>query len=162
MKEVLHLPMRILPLWTVNRPRPPRTRYNGSFCYCIGGSTPYRCFPLKPEGEELKSQGSVPGLMIQDLESSPVLKKRQTLSQSPSELTATPPDSDWTKNTSPRRKKEKDVFKFLKESDPNYTIRRQQLQMNLILEKNQTVKKVWAGFCWSCMMGQRRLVTTSH
>ena len=45
--------------------------------------------------------------------------------------------------SSPRRaRKEKDVFKFLKESDANYTVRRQQLQMNLILEKNKDVKQV--------------------
>ena len=142
MREALRPPTRTLPLWTVDRPHPPRTRYNGSLVGLHRGFNPLLFSPLKPEAEELKSQVSVPGLMIQELESSPVLTKRQTPSQSPSELTATLPDSDWTKNTSPRRKKEKDVFKFLKESDPNYTIRRQQLQMNLILEKNQTVKKV--------------------
>lgn len=52
------------------------------------------------------------------------------------------PKVTWSSLPSPRRKKEKDVFKFLKESDPNYTIRRQQLQMNIILEKNKHVKKV--------------------
>ena len=56
---------------------------------------------------------------------------------------AVPEDgAKWQRLTSPRRKKEKDVFKFLKESDPNYTIRRQQMQLNIMLEKNQHVKKV--------------------
>lgn len=83
-------------------------------------------------------------IVIQELEGSPVVKKRPP-PVPPKETTPTTEltaESEWTKGTSPRRKKEKDVFKFLKENDPNYTIRRQQLQMNLVLEKNQHVKNV--------------------
>lgn len=94
----------------------------------------------------VEAQGLV---VIQELEGSPTVKKRRppvptTERTHSTELAA---ESEWTKGTSPRRKKEKDVFKFLKESDPNYTIRRQQLQMNLVLEKNQHVKKVSKGLC---------------
>ena len=53
-----------------------------------------------------------------------------------------PEDGKWQRMASPRRKKEKDVFKFLKENDANYTVRRQQMQLNIMLEKNQHVKKV--------------------
>lgn len=56
---------------------------------------------------------------------------------------AVPDDKKWQRLTSPRRKKEKDVFKFLKENDSNYTIRRQQMQINIMLEKNQHVKTVF-------------------
>lgn len=91
-------------------------------------------------------------MVIQELEGSPVVKKRRppipTPESTPStELTAEP--DNWTKGTSPRKKKEKDVFKFLKKSEPNYTIRRQQLQMNLVLEKNQHVKTVSQRLCVS-------------
>ena len=55
---------------------------------------------------------------------------------------ASPDDGKWSRLASPRRKKEKDVFKLLKESEPNYTIRRQHMQMNILLEKNQHVKSV--------------------
>lgn len=54
---------------------------------------------------------------------------------------AIPEDGKWQR-ASPRRRKEKDVFKFLKENDSNYTIRRQQMQISILLEKNQHVKKV--------------------
>lgn len=92
------------------------------------------------------------GFDIQELEISPNSRRRappvvprsepgQILSPPSNELTLSS-ESDWTRSTSPRRKKEKDVFKFLKENESNYTIRRHQLQMNLILEKNENVKKV--------------------
>lgn len=63
--------------------------------------------------------------------------------------TASVPEDRWKKLASPRRKKEKDVFKFLKENDTNYTVRRQQMQINIMLEKNQQVKKVLL----SCYLG---------
>ena len=57
-----------------------------------------------------------------------------------------PADSTWPNLKSPHRKKDKDVFRFLsKQSDTNYTVRRHQLQMSRILEKNQHVKKVKRG-----------------
>ena len=56
------------------------------------------------------------------------------------------PESTWPNLKSPHRKKDKDVFRFLsKQSDTNYTVRRHQLQMSRILEKNQHVKKVRRG-----------------
>ena len=64
-------------------------------------------------------------------------KEKKKASPSP-----TPEDSKWQRLASPRRKKEKDVFKFLKENDSNYTVRRQQMQMNLMLEKHKNVKQV--------------------
>ena len=89
---------------------------------------------------------SSPGIEIRELEGSPTSLKRRSPSTSDSDGRASPSsplDTTWPRmGSSPRRRKEKDVFKFLKENDPNYTIRRQQLQMNLILEKNQHVKKV--------------------
>ena len=54
-----------------------------------------------------------------------------------------PVDSTWPPLTSPNRKKDKDVFRFLsQQKDPNYTVRRQQFQMNRILEKYKHVKQV--------------------
>ena len=54
-----------------------------------------------------------------------------------------PVDSTWPPLTSPNRKKDKDVFRFLsQQKDPNYTVRKQQFQMNRILEKNKLVKQV--------------------
>ncbi len=96
-------------------------------------------------------------MVIQELEGSPTVKKRRLppaeappIVPPPTELVV---EADWTMATSPRKKKEKDVFKFLKESDTNYTIRRQQLQMNLVLEKNQHVKKVTLIYTlWVCAL----------
>ena len=57
-----------------------------------------------------------------------------------------PVGSTWPHLTSPNRKKDKDVFRFLsKQKDPNYTVRRQEFQMNRILEKNKHVKQVERG-----------------
>ena len=98
------------------------------------------------------SQGSpVPDIEIQELQGSPTSLKRRPPSSPESDgqsSPSSPSDATWPRRVSPRSKKnEKEVFKFLKESDPNYTIRRQQLQMNLILEKNQHVKKVGVATC---------------
>ena len=99
---------------------------------------------------ELSPEG--PGFEIRELEGSPTSLKRRSPSSVSSDSEgrsspSSPLDATWPRMaSSPRRKKEKDVFKFLKETDPNYTIRRQQLQMNLILEKNQHVKKVRLDF----------------
>ena len=51
-------------------------------------------------------------------------------------------ESTWPRSVPPRKKKEKDVFKFLKEHDVNYTVRRQEFQMSRIIEKCRTVKEV--------------------
>ena len=92
------------------------------------------------------SQSSpLPDIEIQELQGSPTSLKKRPPSSPESDgqsSPSSPSDASWPRRVSPRRKNEKEVFKFLKESDPNYTIRRQQLQMNLILEKNQHVKKV--------------------
>ena len=96
----------------------------------------------------LSAEDGVPDLEIFEMEGSPTSVKRRVPSipdvKEPVQ-SASPkgsPKVTWSSLPSPRRRKEKDVFKFLKESDPNYTIRRQQLQMNIILEKNRHVKKV--------------------
>jgi len=41
------------------------------------------------------------------------------------------------------------VFRFLKEHDSNYTVRRQEFQMSMIMEKSKRVKEV------SCLVGRR-------
>ena len=85
------------------------------------------------------------GITIEPLDTSPAALRRKLPTLSESSDNSTPsPDATWPRmKSSPRRaRKEKDVFKFLKESDANYTVRRQQLQMNLILEKNKDVKQV--------------------
>ena len=91
---------------------------------------------------------------IRDLDSSPTsaLKRLPSVSEdergtaaaaaASTDKMAVPDDGKWQRLASPRRKKEKDVFKFLKENDANYTIRRQKMQINIMLEKNQHVKKV--------------------
>ena len=98
------------------------------------------------ESGRAESSPEVPGIEIRELEGSPTSLKRRSPSTSDSDgrgSPSSPLDATWPRmGSSPRKKKERDVFKFLKENDPNYTIRRQQLQMNLILEKNQHVKKV--------------------
>jgi len=96
------------------------------------------------------------GMEIQDLEVSPTAARRlpsitspdpetnEALEASENEagrLSASPKDA-WPRLNSPRKKSEKNVFKFLKENDPNYTVRRQQMQMNILLEKNEQVKQV--------------------
>ncbi len=95
---------------------------------------------------------------IQDLEVSPTASRRLPSISSPdpvdddADKLSSPKDGTWPRLASPRRK-ERDVFKMLKESDPNYTIRRQQMQMNVLLEKNQHVKQV-RGCGWeSCQAG---------
>ena len=58
---------------------------------------------------------------------------------------STSSDSTWPRLKSPHRKKEKkdkDVFRFLKGGDANYTVRRQQFQLSIVLEKNRFVKNV--------------------
>lgn len=104
-----------------------------------------------PEGGRTESSPEIPGIEIRELQGSPTSHKRRSPSTSDSDgrgSPSSPLDATWPRmGSSPRRKKEKDVFKFLKETDPNYTIRRQQLQMNLILEKNQHVKKVTCRTC---------------
>ena len=94
---------------------------------------------------ETSQSESLPDIEIRELEGSPTSVKRRPPSSPESDeqsSPSSPSEASWPRRISPRRKNEKEVFKFLKESDPNYTIRRQQLQMNLILEKNQHVKKV--------------------
>ncbi|XP_064394638.1 leucine-rich repeat and calponin homology domain-containing protein 2-like isoform X2 [Halichondria panicea] len=105
--------------------------------------------PTTPTKKAPHDAAPVISMVIQELEGSPTVKKRRLppaeappIVPPPTELVV---EADWTMATSPRKKKEKDVFKFLKESDTNYTIRRQQLQMNLVLEKNQHVKKAVEG-----------------
>ena len=51
-------------------------------------------------------------------------------------------DATWPRGVPPRKKKEKDVFRFLKDHDANYTVRRQEFQMSRIIEKCRTVKEV--------------------
>ena len=51
-------------------------------------------------------------------------------------------ESTWPRSIPPRKKKEKDVFRFLKEHDVNYTVRRQEFQMSRVIEKCRTVKEV--------------------
>ena len=63
-----------------------------------------------------------------------------------------PADGTWPRLNSPRRKKKADVFRFLTQHDPNYTIRRQELQMNIIIEKNHAVKTV-SGLRPNCCAG---------
>lgn len=58
-------------------------------------------------------------------------------------------ESTWPRSIPPRKKKEKDVFRFLKEHDSNYTVRRQEFQMSMIMEKSRRVKEV------SCLVGGR-------
>ena len=105
---------------------------------------------LRP-GKRLSSL--MDNMEIHDLEVSPPAARRLPPVSSPDHepvtndsgsdrLSVSPKDGTWPRLTSPRKKSEKNVFKFLKESDPNYTIRRQQMQMNLLLEKNQHVKQV--------------------
>jgi hypothetical protein len=50
-------------------------------------------------------------------------------------------DSTWPRSVPPRKKKEKDVFRFLKEHDTNYTVRRQEFQMSRVIEKCRTVRE---------------------
>ncbi len=116
------------------------TKVPHTHTHCVRGS----CHVFTQKGPH--DAAPVISMVIQELEGSPTVKKRRlpptvapTTEAPTTELVV---DADWTMSTSPRKKKEKDVFKFLKESDTNYTIRRQQLQMNLVLEKNQNVKKV--------------------
>ena len=52
-------------------------------------------------------------------------------------------DSTWPRSVPPRKKKEKDVFRFLKEHDTNYTVRRQEFQMSRVIEKCKAVREVW-------------------
>ena len=54
-------------------------------------------------------------------------------------------DTTWPRAVPPRKKKEKDVFKFLKEQNVNYTVRRQEFQLNRIMEKTKKVKEVREG-----------------
>lgn len=52
-------------------------------------------------------------------------------------------ESTWPRSIPPRKKKEKDVFRFLKEeSAVNYTVRRQEFQMSRVIEKCRSVKEV--------------------
>ena len=52
-------------------------------------------------------------------------------------------DATWPRALPPRRKKEKDVFKFLKEDNSsNYTVRRQEFQISRVLEKSRVVREV--------------------
>ena len=98
------------------------------------------------------------GMEIQDLEVSPTATRRlpsitspdpepetsvsgETTENEAGRLSTSPKDA-WPRLNSPRKKSEKNVFKFLKENDPNYTVRRQQMQMSIMLEKNQHVKQV--------------------
>ena len=51
-------------------------------------------------------------------------------------------ESTWPRSIPPRKKKEKDVFRFLKEQDVNYTVRRQEFHMSRVIEKCRAVKEV--------------------
>ena len=94
---------------------------------------------------------------IQDLEGSPPsLRRLPSLSEEDrgekektrrKDTPPSPEDTKWQRLASPRRKKEKDVFKFLKENDANYTVRRQQMQINIMLEKHKNVKQVCVCMC---------------
>ena len=90
-------------------------------------------------------------LEIQEFDVSPMSMRRftgtgmESHTDDSSEKKSTPPaDGVWPKKSPPRRKNEKSVFKFLKETDTNYTIRRQEMQISALLKKNQRVKAVCA------------------
>ena len=52
-------------------------------------------------------------------------------------------DATWPRSIPPRKKKEKDVFKFLKEEHSvNYTVRRQEFHMSRVMEKCRNVREV--------------------
>lgn len=96
--------------------------------------------PPLPSGEEPKPR-PMSDIQIEELEEEPrPVQKKRSASTDTAPITA---DSTWPRLKSPHRKKDrkdKDVFKFLKGGDPNYTVRRQQFQMSIILEKNRFVK----------------------
>ena len=60
------------------------------------------------------------------------------------------PEGTWPRGKAPpvnqrKKKGEKDVFKFLRSQDPNFTIRRQQQHISRIFEKHQALKAVSGG-----------------
>ena len=126
---------------------------------CVYMCVIVRCssFSFNPSIAKRLSAALSDNVAIQVLEGSPIVVRRNVeQDQDPSNHSnevniPITPDGTWPRMASPRRRNEKSVFKMLKESDPNYTIRRQKLQMSLLLEKNQLVKTVhiWyaANFC---------------
>ena len=57
------------------------------------------------------------------------------------------PEGTWPRGKAPpvsqrKQKGEKDVFKYLRSQDPNFTIRRQQQHISRIFEKHQALKEV--------------------
>ena len=52
-----------------------------------------------------------------------------------------------------RKRKEKDVFRHLKEPDANYTVRRQEMHMHLVMEKSRKVKEVRMLNTWQVGVG---------
>ncbi|CAI8049930.1 Leucine-rich repeat and calponin homology domain-containing protein 1 (Fragment) [Geodia barretti] len=94
----------------------------------------------KKKKEECR-QSLQEGDMVQTLDSS--LKMRRThSSESEASDGACKKDTTWQRALPPRRKKEKDVFKFLKEENSsNYTVRRQEFQISRVMEKSRIVRE---------------------
>jgi hypothetical protein len=113
-----------------------------------GGGTKTEKKPaVKGQEEEVKEkkkeewrQSLQEGNMVQTLDSSPKTRRTHS-SESEASDGACKKEATWPRALPPRKKKEKDVFKFLKEENSsNYTVRRQEFQISRVMEKSRIVR----------------------